>query len=139
MKKRIRIKLGDVFAIPLPNSKFAFGRRFHDAGIAIYKDMGKNIDDLPLTEDYQFIVGVYDDVLKSGLWPIVDNRPFKNENDSWPPKSFQKDIFNGNYSIYFKGEFYPSTEEECEGLEEAAVWEGEHIVDRIMGDDKWHT
>ncbi len=26
----------------------------------------------------------------------------------------------------------------CEGLEMAAAWGTHHIVDRIMGDDKWH-
>ncbi|WP_018759968.1 hypothetical protein [Paenibacillus terrigena] len=37
VKRRRRIKLGDVYAIPLPDGKFAYGRRFKDAAIAIYK------------------------------------------------------------------------------------------------------
>lgn len=28
---------------------------------------------------------------------------------------------------------------EYEGLEIAAVWEDEHIINRIMGDDRWHS
>ena len=34
-----KLKLGDVFAIPLPNSKYAFGRRYRDASIGIYKQL----------------------------------------------------------------------------------------------------
>ena len=102
MTKRNRVKIGDVFAIPLQNSKYAFGRRYRDASIGIYKHIGVDVDDLPLQEDYQFIVGVYDDVLKSGKWPIVDNRPFKNEEEEWPPPYYIKDPIAEKYSIYIK-------------------------------------
>lgn len=136
--KRKRIKLGDVYAIPLPSGKFAFGRRFLDASIAIYRHIGKNIDDIPKTEEYQFIVGVYDYVLKTGNWPIVDSRPFANIEEAEPPPACIIDSISGEYSIYYKGEIRDASKEECKDLEVAAVWEAEHIVDRIMGDDKWH-
>lgn len=83
--KRKRTKLGDIYAIPLPNNRFAFGRRLKDASIALYRYIGESVEDLPQDEDYQFIVGVYDDVLKSGQWPVVANRPFKDEEEAWPP------------------------------------------------------
>jgi hypothetical protein len=137
-KGKKRIKLGDVHAIVLPNQKFAFGRVFWDASIGIYKHIGDNIDDLPTTEEYQFVVGVYADVLKSGNWPVVDNRPFSNNDEKWPPPNCVKDKISGGYSIYYRGEFRKASKEECEGLETAAVWEAEHIIDRIMGSDKWH-
>lgn len=137
-KKRIRIKLGDVYAIPLPNNKFAFGRRFKDAGIGIYKYIGESIEDTPINEAYQFIVGVYDDVLKTGQWKIVENRPFQNEVEAWPPPACVIDKLSGDYSIYYMGEIKRASKSECEGLEIAAVWEAEHIIDRIMGEDKWH-
>lgn len=35
-KRKKRVKLGDVYAIPLPNGMYAFGRVMRDAGIAIY-------------------------------------------------------------------------------------------------------
>jgi hypothetical protein len=54
VKRRRRIKLGDVYAIPLPDGKFAFGRRFKDASIAIYKHIGKTLVDVPQNEEYQF-------------------------------------------------------------------------------------
>jgi hypothetical protein len=137
-KNRKRLKLGDVYAILLPNSKYAFGRTFFDASIGIYKHIGEKIDDLPKTEDYQFIVGIYEDVLKSGQWPVVDNRPFKNDEEKWPPPMCVIDSITGEYSIYHKGEFRDASKSECEGLEMAAVWEAEHVIDRVMGEDKWN-
>ncbi|EIW19430.1 MULTISPECIES: Imm26 family immunity protein [Pelosinus] len=137
-KTRKRIKLGDVYAIPLSDGKYGFGRIFKDASIAIYKHIGDSIENLPQKEEYQFIVGVYEDVLKSGNWLIVDNRPFADEEEAWPPPACIIDKISGEYSIYHKGEIKESTKDEYEGLEKAAVWDAHHIIDRIMGDDKWH-
>jgi hypothetical protein len=135
-KKRKRIKIGDIYAIPLPNGKYAFGRIFKDAGIGIYKYIGESIEDIPKGEEYQFIVGIYEDVLKSGDWTVVENRPFMSDDEAYPPPSCIIDIISGKYSIYHKGEIRSSTKSECEGLEVAAVWADNHIIDRIMGDDK---
>lgn len=138
MKKKNKVLLGDVYSIPLPDGKFAFGRIFNDASIAIYTHIGKVIDDLPQCEEYQFVVGIYRNLLDSGAWTVVDHRPFCNQDESWPPPNYCYDIISKKFSIYYKGEFLPSTEDECKGLEQAAVWDANHIVDRIMGDDKWN-
>ncbi|MCA0984274.1 immunity 26/phosphotriesterase HocA family protein [Halobacillus yeomjeoni] len=137
MPKRQRIKTGDVLAIPLPDDTFAFGKIFNDAGIGIYKYIGKDYNDLPQKEEFQFIVGVYDDVVKSGEWPKVDYRPFEDEESAWSPPSCIFDVISKGSSIYHKGEIYDSTEDECEGLEVAAIWEGHAIIKRIMGDESW--
>lgn len=137
-KKRKRIKIGDVYAIPLPNGKYAFGRIFKDGCIGIYNHIGGSIEDIPMAEEYQFIVGVYEYVLKSGAWTVIENRPFKNEEEAWPPPACIIDSISSDYSIYHKGEIRRATKSECEGLEIAAVWADNHIIDRIMGDDKWH-
>ncbi|WP_197479951.1 hypothetical protein [Paenibacillus swuensis] len=89
----------------------------------MYKHVGENIGDLPSIEEYQFIVGVYDDVLKSGNWPLVDSRPFRNDNEKWPSSTCIIDSISGEYFIYYKGEMLEATKEQCEGMEIAAVWE----------------
>lgn len=140
MTKKIykKINLGDIYAIPLPNGKYAFGRVFKETSIAVYKQIGGTIEEVPKMEDYQFIVGVYKDVLQDGKWLKVGNRPFKNDDDAWVPPQCVIDKITGSYSTYYKGEFKPSSKSECEGLEEVAAWESQHVVDRIMGEDKWH-
>ena len=137
MKKQQRTKLGNVYAIPLPDGRFGFGRLFQDGAIAIYKHIGQSIEDVPQSEEYDFIVGVYRDVLTCGDWPVIENRPFGNEEESWPPPAYIWDSLSGKYKQYYKGEITPSTKAACKGLEIAAVWASNHIIDRIMGDDKW--
>ena len=139
IKKRQKEKLGNVYAIPLPNGKIGFGRLFKDGGIAIYRHIGQSIEDVPQTEEYQFIVGVYKHVLTCGEWPIVENRPFENDEDAWPPPTFIWVTGTGKYNKYHKGIITPSTKAACKGLERCAVWDAHHIIDRIMGDDSWHT
>ena len=40
-------------------------------------------------------------------------------------------------SLYYKGEIKPCSYEECKDLEIVAVWDRNHVVDHLMGDDKW--
>jgi len=111
----------------LPNGKFRFGRIYRNSSTGIYKHIGIDVDNLPQNDEYQVVVGVYEDVLKSGNWHLVDNRPFKNAEEEWPPQTCVKDNLSGQYSIYHKGEFHKATEKECEGLEIASVW-GQNIL-----------
>ncbi len=136
--KRIKVKLGDVFQINLPNGKYAYGRVYKDATVGIYN----KITDKPLNppigfRDFMFFVGLYSDILKKGKWEIIGNDPFLNEEEAWPPKKFIYDVINKAYSIYFRGQIIPANKEECVGLESASVWDLHHVIDRIMGDNKW--
>ena len=78
-------------------------------------------------------MGLYDDILKSGVWPTVAHEPFESEEAEWPPPRCIKDVISGGYSVYYKGEIRRSTEKDCRGLEAAAVWDAHHVIDRIMG------
>ncbi|MCB2362509.1 Imm26 family immunity protein [Clostridium estertheticum] len=135
-KRSKRIRLGDVYAIPLPDGRYAFGRLFKENSIAVYRHSGINLDDISKEEDYRFVVAVYKDVLQDGKWIIVGNRTFKND-EAWPPPKYIIDKMNGKYSIYYKGEIIHSTRDKCIGLEVASVWDAHHIIDRIMGEEKW--
>lgn len=131
-----RIKVGNMYGITLPNGKFAFGRIMRDAGIAVYSHIGNDITDLPITDEYQFIVGIYKtDINKDLIY--IKNIPFETEENEWPPPCYIHDIISDKYEIYYKGEISPSFKERCVGLERAAVWHTNHIIDRVMGDDKW--
>lgn len=132
-----RIKPGDVLAIPLPTNQYGFGRMYREGCIAIYTQISLSIEDIPQKEEYQFIVPVYRHVLTSGEWEVVDKRPFQSEEDGVPPPMCILDKISGDYSMYFKGEITKSSKEECEELEVAAVWDKNHIIDRILGDDTW--
>jgi hypothetical protein len=132
-----RKKLGDIFAIPLPNGKYAYGRLYKEYTLAIFKSWGKDINDFKEDDEYVFFVGVYKNLLSDGVWPIVGNIPFADEEEAWCPKQYIKAVISGKISLYHKGVITPSTFEECKGLEAVSAWDRHHVVDRIMGIDKW--
>lgn len=127
-------KIGDLFAILLPDNKYAFGRLLLESCVAFYKHRGNNINDLPLNEDYEFIVCVHKSCFKE--WLFIETRSFNDEDEARPPLSQMRDI-SGNYKIYDYGNIRPATKEECENLEVCAVWEHEHILKRLMCDEDW--
>jgi len=130
-----RPKVGDVVQIELPNGGYAYGRVLRDASIAIYRQTSQISGRPPVgSRDYQFVVGVYDDVLNSGACPVVGHDPSRDTDDEWPPPSYIRDPISGQASAYHKGIIIPATEEEIIGLERASVWDLDHIVERITED-----
>lgn len=135
--KRIKPQVGDIFEIRLPDNRFAYGKVFRDASIGVYEKIFSSPAEPPINSSFAFIVGLYSDILKSGMWPIVSHEPFDSVEAEWPPPACIKDVISGGYSIYHKGEIRASTAEECVGLEKAAVWDADHVIDRIMGGTKY--
>ena len=124
---------GAVVQISLPFRKYAYGRVYEEAGIGIYRQISDEPGQPPIgSRDFQFIVGVYEDVLTSGKCPVVGTDPFENGEDWWPPPRAIIDPISGECSIYHHGKIVPALPEECERLEITAVWDLNHIIDRII-------
>lgn len=133
-----RRKLGNIYAIPLPNGEYAYGRQYKDSMLAISKFRSNEINNNPDFSEIDFIVCVYNDVLTCGDWPKVCNYPFDDEEDAWgPPMYIQDQIKPENFEIYYKGEIRKVSKNECLGLERCSVWDSNHIIDRIMGNEVW--
>lgn len=131
-------KLGNVYAIPLPNGKYAYGRQYKEFQLAISKFKSNEIIKNPDFSDLDFIVGVYRDVLTCSDWPKVCNYPFNNEEEAWGLPTYIHDPINPeNYEIYYKGEIKKATKKDCIGLERCAAWDSNHIIDRNMGIENW--
>ena len=130
-----KIRTGDVFSIELPNEKYAFLRKYNGAVIAVYKQKGDSPDDYPKDDLYEFYVCVYKHVFKK--WHYVTNLPFISDEDAWGPPFCWVDQISGEYSLYYRGERRPCTYDECKDLEILAVWDENHLIDRIMGNHKW--
>ena len=130
-------KVGDVFQIDLPDGRFAYGRVYHDASVGIYRQITDKPGQPPIgSGDFLFTVGMYDDILTYGQVQIIGADPFPDAESAWPPATCIKDSISGEYSLYHRGEITPSTKRRCAGLEEAAVWDYDHIVERIMDGGK---
>lgn len=137
-RRRRRIKLGDVYAIPLPGGNYAFAKVHYEEILGFYKQRKKTIDEFVDDNEYEFFTAVYDYVLKNEVWQFIKNIPFETEKDSYAPDMCVVDAMNGKLSVYRRGEIFDAPYEVCKDLEVVAVWDEHQIVDRLMGDDKWH-
>lgn len=140
MAKRQRRTLGSILEIDLENGYFGYAQIINDDIMFydIYSDT--KVSDLKLLEDRKplFFLGVYDDVITKGRWKIVGKLPIKEENKIVPNKFIQDSLNPNSFELYNPntGEIIPSKREEVEGLECAAVWEAEHVEDRLR--DHYH-
>lgn len=135
--KNKRLKLGDIYEIPLPNKKNAYGRLFKEYTLAIYCGIYNDISELPDTADYYRFITVYADLLHDGEWKVVGHKSFKNMDDAWTPPKCVVDQVTEKGSLYYKGEIHPCTYDECKDLEIVAVWDRHHVIDMLMGNPKW--
>jgi hypothetical protein len=132
-KAKQRWQVGDVFEIALPNGQFAYGRVYKEASVGIYRKTTPESGHPPIgSNDFAFIVGMYRDVLESGKVKIVGHDPFPSDDAAWAPPRYIYDIIAEGYDIYHHGKSRPAKGEEWKGLEQAAVWDYDDIVKRIL-------
>jgi hypothetical protein len=132
-----KARVGSVFEIPLPDGRFAYGRVYKDATVAIYHRLSDTSNNPPIGErNFLFFVGMYERILRKGEWKVVGLDPFELEEDAWPPANSITDPIDGSCEIYHKGVTTPASQEACRNLEPAAVWDSNHIIDRILHGDK---
>jgi Immunity protein 26 len=102
--------------------------------IAVYdrRSQRQLSDDEIVTGRVLFVVAVFDRAYAGGRWPIVGHVPLE-EADIPIPDRFMQDLFQpGECQIIDRfGRSRPARPEECVGLERAAVWEAEHVEERI--------
>lgn len=132
--KRQRRRVGDVVAIPLRGGRVGFGIVLREPLVAFFDLMAKE-DQLPDIETIVrspvlFKLWVMNHAITRGEWPIighVDPTPELAES----PKFFVQDALDGSLTVKTTGgQETPATREEVSGLERAAVWEPQHVVDR---------
>jgi len=135
-KKAIERKIGDFLKIPLSDGSYGYARVLQNPLIAVYDVKSKN--SLCLNEIAKkkvlFKVCVMNHAIKKGIWPIIGHRPLDAELEKIV-KFYKVDKISNEITIYWeKGNDYfeePANFKECKNLEVAAVWEPEHIVERI--------
>ncbi len=145
--KRQRVKDGDILAIPIGHELYAFGRVI-DGAIAVYNYTSEDMNKLPDLDDryFLFIVTVYTNVLSSGYWPRVGH----DDKALIRPNYYKREPFSDKYSIYnsYDDSETPSSESECWGMEQLAIWHREIVEERIsdtlhnkktiwLNDEKW--
>ncbi|QDG74414.1 immunity 26/phosphotriesterase HocA family protein [Labrenzia sp. PHM005] len=143
MTKRVRRKAGDIVSIPLSDGQYAYGRVLTSPLIAIYDyvSSGEVDSETILFQKVKYTLSVMVNAVTSGRWPVIGHADLEEELQK-PVRFFQQHKLTGKLSIYIDGEFFPATIEDCIGLESNAVWDAEHVEDRILDEvngrpNKW--
>jgi hypothetical protein len=121
----VRISLGDgwhSYAQILDEPEFAF----FDS---------RSREDLLISEIVKrpvlFRVAVMNYAVTAGRWLKVGAAEVAPQLSQPQPQFIQDPLAPSRFEIYLGGHIRPATRDECAGLERAAVWEPEHVEDRI--------
>ncbi|WP_291529214.1 Imm26 family immunity protein [Bacteroides sp. UBA939] len=134
---RQRITEGAILEISIENQYYVYAQILNKGrGYAFfdYKTKDKLIN-LEALDDagILFIVAVYKIVIIQGRWLKVGKLPIR-ESLLVLPMEFIQDIFHPElFELYNPntGEIIPTTRDKVVGLERAAVWDYNHVEDRI--------
>ncbi|MFD2162265.1 immunity 26/phosphotriesterase HocA family protein [Paradesertivirga mongoliensis] len=128
--------VGAFLKINLPNGKFGYARILKEASYAIYDLTTYEVVDVNEIAKHNvlFFVAVYDDVVTSGRWEKIGKRPLEEQFFGLPMKFIQDAQNPDKFSLYDpnSGDITAANKEDCLGLERAAVWEAEHVEERIV-------
>ncbi|MFH5230226.1 immunity 26/phosphotriesterase HocA family protein [Antrihabitans spumae] len=142
VKARANRAAGRVVRIDLDDRRCAYGRQLTGVSVEFYNRVGtpgEPVDLLELVDTpIAFTVWVMDRAFRrGGRWELLDTVPLTQNEQSHTHRYTKQDPINKAISIYWSdptsgahGET-PATIEECLGLERVAVWDPEHVEDRL--------
>lgn len=135
---RRRRKEGQIVKIPLFNGSYSLGIVLKEPLVSFFDKILKDEDDVVSIDNMPvaFTLMVMNDAVTSGRWVVVGNSTIP-ERLKAVPKFCKQDQVSGALSIYHEipdlAPHYerPALPGECADLEAAAVWEAEHVEDRL--------
>ncbi|SDG74702.1 Immunity protein 26 [Flavobacterium omnivorum] len=135
MKKQ-KITQGSILEINIENQYYTYAQILDKGGYVFFDYKSETrLTDFSVLEDKPilFIIGVYNDVITQGHWPIVGKMNIRQNLNSQPMQFIQDALHPDRFEFYNPntGESTPATKEKVKGLERAAVWEANHVEDRI--------
>jgi hypothetical protein len=128
-----RRTVGAILSIPLGDGRQAFCLTLDDPEFAFFDYISESLvspDEL-IKRPVLFRVGVHKSAWASGRWVKIGKSNIPVELDSPQPKFIQNPLNPDKFQIYLGGVITPASKEECMGLERCAVWDPEHVEDRL--------
>lgn len=134
-KRKIPRTAGDIVGIPLGNGQYAFAWVLSAPLMAFfdYRTDGQMTPDAAelANRTIAFRIWVVDHAVTAGRWTVVGHRNVPNDV-AVAPWFYKQDPLSKALSMTQTGtEEVPASAEECSRLERAAVWEPEHVEDRL--------
>ncbi|WP_281322744.1 Imm26 family immunity protein [Flavobacterium aestivum] len=136
MNKRQKITVGSILEINIDDRYYAYVQILDKGGYAFFDYKSeKHLTDLSILQEKPilFIVGVYEDVVKKGHWLKVGKLDIRQELEIQPMQFIQDAQHPDRFEFYNPntGDITPTTKDKVKGLERAAVWDANHVEDRI--------
>ncbi|MBW1617528.1 MULTISPECIES: immunity 26/phosphotriesterase HocA family protein [Empedobacter] len=134
--KSQRITKGSILEISIDNRYYIYAQILGKSSYVFfdYKSVDKIVD-LNLLKDKKilFIISVFDQIITKGEWPKVGKLDIRKELEVLPMNFIQDALNPTNFELYNPntGEIVPITKNEIIGLERAAVWDKNHVEDRV--------
>lgn len=140
IRKRVRRSEGSIVRIPIDDSGFGIGLVLREPLIAFYDHKYEFGDLFEVNEIIRmpiaFIIMVMNYAITDGIWPVIAKTKVPDIL-KYPPRFCKYDKLISKYYIYHEipqlAPIYerPASREECRSLEVAAVWEPEHVEERL--------
>ena len=133
---------GRVVRIDLGENRYAYGRQLLGPSVEFYDRLGTAGENVNLLDVVASPVAFTIWVMKyafrrGGSWQLLDVVLLTDEERSRIDRRAKQDVLSKALTIYWSdhqtgayGEI-PASAEECEGLEVAAVWDPQHVEDRL--------
>ena len=129
--------VGDILLIDLGSGRHAYAQVADEPLVIFFEGTfdeevaTEHIPRLPVA----FRLWVFNHAITRGTWPVIGSKPLSPANAE-EPVFYKQDAISGQLSLYhsaFAATNYerPASLGECQHLECAAVWEPEHVVDRL--------
>lgn len=130
-------KEGAFIEIALPNGKYSYGRILGKASFGFYNIYSdERVTDLDKIKNSRilFINSVYKHAITKNRWKIIGASEIEPNLKNLPMEFIQDELDPNQFEIYDPntGEMKPAKKADCVGLERAAVWEPQHVEERII-------
>ena len=131
-QKRFNRNTGDLLLIRLADRSYCYGRVLPEPLMAFYdlNSQDKLPTELVKAAPILFKVWVMNHAITDGRWLYLHSWPLEAEFLS-PSEFFKQDSISGAICKYVDSKEIPASVEECSGLERAAVWDPEHVEERL--------
>jgi hypothetical protein len=130
--KRQKRVVGDIVQIPLGDGTHTYARLLPEGSFAFYDSRSSveieiaNVVKLPIL----FFIAVSMQAMRDRRWRVIGHVPL--DDGLRTPAMFIQDAYDpDSFSLYKEGQIIPATRQECVGLERMAVWEPEHVENRL--------
>ena len=131
--KRQRRVVGAVLRVPLGDGTHVYAQTLKDADFAFFdsrSEAERPIDEV-VSLPVLFRVAVHRSAYADSRWPRVGKAVVRADLADPIAKFIQDPIDPDQFQIYWAGEIREATRQECEGLDRCAVWDPEHVEDRL--------